>query len=85
MQEVRQPCDVHSNPPRLVLREHLRLQSFSRIVPRIQIGERLAVGVSDDVAARNGFGSPGWWEAAGRIRGEEGEAAGRRMASSSLA
>ena len=32
----------------------LRLQSFSRVVARVQIGKRLAVGVADDVTARNG-------------------------------
>jgi hypothetical protein len=62
--QLRQPCDVDSDAPRLILREHLGLQSFRRIVARVQIGERLAAGVADDVAARNGFGSPWWREAA---------------------
>ena len=47
LEQLRQPRDVDGDPPRLVLREHLRLQSFGRIVARIQIGQRLAVSVAD--------------------------------------
>jgi hypothetical protein len=57
-QQLRQPCDVDRDPPRLILREHLCLQSIGRIVARLQIGKRLAVGVADDVTARNGVGTP---------------------------
>jgi hypothetical protein len=57
-QHLRQPRDVHGDPARLVLRQHLRLQSFGRVVARVQIGKRLAVGVAGDVTARNGVGAP---------------------------
>ena len=63
--QLRQPCDVDSDAPRLILREHLGLQSFRRIVARVQIGERLAAGVADYVTTGDGVGPPGRREAAG--------------------
>jgi hypothetical protein len=52
------------DPPRLVVREHLRLPGFVGVVARVEVGERLPVGVPDDVAARHSVCSPGRREAA---------------------
>jgi hypothetical protein len=56
----------NGNPPRLVLREHLRLPRLGVIVARVEVGERLPVGVSDNIAAGHRGGAPGrreaaWW------------------------
>jgi hypothetical protein len=94
----RPPCDVDGDAPRLVLRQDVGLSSFGVTVasrhgscPKIlhqmmkENGTGLPVGVPNDVAAGDRFGSPGSWQAAAVIRGGEGETAGRRMASTSPA
>ena len=57
--QIRQTCDIDGYSTKFVLGQHLRLQSFSRVVPRVQISQRLVVGVADDVPTGNGFGAPG--------------------------
>jgi hypothetical protein len=64
-QQLRQPRHVDGNPPRFVLRENLRLPCFVFVVARIDVRERLPVGVTDDIATRNFVGTPGRREAAG--------------------
>jgi hypothetical protein len=49
--QLRQPRNVDGNPARPVLRQHLRLQRFGRVVAGVQVGERLAVGITDDITA----------------------------------
>jgi hypothetical protein len=41
-QQLRQPRDVDRNPPRLVLRQQLRLKGLGRVVARIEIGPAAA-------------------------------------------
>jgi hypothetical protein len=36
---------------RLIVREHLCLSGFVLVVSRIEISERLSVGITDDIAA----------------------------------
>jgi hypothetical protein len=64
-EQTRQPRYVHSDPARLVLGQHFGLQRFGLVVPG-DIGERLSIGVSDDVAAGDLVGAPGRGEAAVR-------------------
>jgi hypothetical protein len=52
------------DPSNLVVREHLRLPSLIFVVARIEVRERLSVGVSHDVTARYLVGAPGRREAA---------------------
>ena len=59
VQQLRQPRDVDGDPPRLVLREHLRLQRFGIVVAGVEVRERLPVGIPDDIAARDLVGAPG--------------------------
>jgi hypothetical protein len=47
---TRQLRDIEGNPPRLVFRQHLRLQRFGFAVSRVHVDE-LPVGVADDIAA----------------------------------
>ncbi len=63
-EQLRQPCHVDGDPARLVLRQHLGLPSFVFIVARVDVNESLAVGVADDIAARDLVGSPRRREAA---------------------
>ena len=46
--ELGQPCDVRSDPPRLIPGQHLRLARCVRIAPEIDIRDRLAVAVAHD-------------------------------------
>jgi hypothetical protein len=62
--QLRQPRNVDRDAPRLVLREHLRLQRLGLGLPRADVGERLPVRVPDDIAARNLVRAPGCGEAA---------------------
>jgi len=55
---------LNGDAARLVFREHLRLPRFVFIVARVDVNERLTVGVTDDIAAGNSVGTPG--------RGESG-------------
>jgi hypothetical protein len=48
--QLRQPRDVGGDPPRLVGRQCLRLMGLGRIDARIDVRQRLAGGVADDVA-----------------------------------
>jgi hypothetical protein len=57
--QLRQPRDVDGDPPRLILREHLRLQRLDLGLSRVDVGERLPVGVPDDIAAGNPVGGAG--------------------------
>ena len=57
---LRQPRDVDGDPPRLVLRQHLRLPRLGLVVAGVEVGKRLPVGVADDVAAGDRLGAPGW-------------------------
>jgi hypothetical protein len=43
------------------------VNTFGRIVTRVQIGERLSIGVADDVAAGDRLGAP-WRREIGAIR-----------------
>jgi hypothetical protein len=81
--QLRQARDVDGDTSRLVLRQDLRLPCLGIVVAGVEVRQRLPIGVPDDIAAGYQAGVPGGWEAAAVIRGEE--AAGRRMASSSLA
>jgi hypothetical protein len=63
-QQLRQPRDVQRDPPRLVLRQHLRLPCFGIVVAGIDEHERLTLGVADDVAAGHLVGMPGRRKAA---------------------
>jgi hypothetical protein len=63
--QLRRPSDVDGDSTRLVLREHLGLQRFGRVLTQVQIGERLAAGVADYVTTGDGVGPPGRREAAG--------------------
>ena len=51
-EQLRQPRDVDGDPPRFVGGEHLRLPRLGLVVSRIDVRDRLPVGVSHDVAAR---------------------------------
>jgi hypothetical protein len=64
-EQLRQPCDVDGDAARLVLRENLRLSCFVFVVARVDVNERLAVGVADDVAAGYLVGVPGRRETSG--------------------
>jgi hypothetical protein len=66
-QQLGQPCDVRRDAPRLVGRKHLRLSRFVFVVPRVEVRERLAVRVADDVAAGDLVGVLGGREAAGWV------------------
>src|ERR1700693_2863179 len=68
-QQFRQSCDVHRNTARFVLREHLRLHRLGIVRPAVDVGERLAVGVADHVAAGDLLGSPWGGQAANRDLG----------------
>jgi hypothetical protein len=50
--------------PRFVLREHLGLPRLGLVLSRVEVGERLPVGVADDIAAGDLVGAPGRREAA---------------------
>jgi hypothetical protein len=63
-QQLQQSRDVASDPPRLIRREHLRLPRLGLVLARVDIGQRLPVGVMHDIAARYSFGAPGGREAA---------------------
>jgi hypothetical protein len=69
MQQLRQPRDVHGDPSRFVLREHLRLARLSIVLALIDEGKGLPVGVANDVAARHRVGVPRCRETAGCHRG----------------
>jgi hypothetical protein len=84
-EQFRQPRDIHGDPSRLVFREHPRLSRLVLVLPRVNVRERLPVGVPDDIAAGHLVGAPGCGKRRGVIGGEEGEATGRGMASTSLA
>jgi hypothetical protein len=45
--QPRQPRDVDGDPSRLVLREHLRLTRFGFVLSRVDVRERLPVGVPE--------------------------------------
>jgi hypothetical protein len=64
MQQLRQPCDVDGDPSGLVFREHLRLPRLDLGGAAVDVGDRLPVGVADDIAARYLVGTPGRREAA---------------------
>jgi hypothetical protein len=64
-EQLRRPRDVDGDPPRLVFRQHLRLPRLVLAVAGVEVRERLAVGVPDDVPARNLVDAPGRREAAG--------------------
>jgi hypothetical protein len=52
-QQLRQPRHVDGDPASLILRQHLGLQRIGFVVPGVDVDERLAVGVADDVPARD--------------------------------
>jgi hypothetical protein len=54
------------DPPRLVGRQHLRLQRLRFVLPRIDVHQCLPVGVTDNVAAGHLVGAPWWGKAASR-------------------
>jgi hypothetical protein len=58
-EQLGHPRDADGDAPRLVHRERLCLPCFGFVVPRVNIRERLPIGVPDDVTAGNGFGAPG--------------------------
>jgi hypothetical protein len=64
VQQLRQPRDVDRDPPPLVGRQNLRLPRLGLILPALDAGERLPVGVAYYVAARNLVDAPGWRESA---------------------
>jgi hypothetical protein len=64
--QLRQPRDVDGDRPRLVFRQHLGLQRFGFAFSGVDVGDRLTVGVTDDIAAGDLFGAPGRREAARR-------------------
>jgi hypothetical protein len=41
-EQLRQPCNVHGDPSRLVLRQDLRLERFDLAVARVDVGERVS-------------------------------------------
>jgi hypothetical protein len=48
-EQFRQPRDVDGYPAGLVLLQHLCLPRFGLVVAGVDVGERLPVGVPDDV------------------------------------
>jgi hypothetical protein len=62
--QLRQPRDVDGDASRLILREHLGLPRLVFVVAGLEVGERLPIGVPDDVAAGHLVGAPGRREAA---------------------
>jgi hypothetical protein len=63
-QQLRQSRHVDGDPASFVFGKHLGLHCLGFAVSRVDVDERLAVGVMDDVAARYPVGAPGWREAA---------------------
>jgi hypothetical protein len=60
-EQLRQPHDVDGYSSRLVLRQHLCLESFGYVVAGVDVRERLPVGIPDDkppgsLSARQGAG-----------------------------
>jgi hypothetical protein len=53
--------------------ERVRLQRFGYVISRVDVRERLPVGVPDDVAAGHLDSAPGCGEAAGSLRGRDGD------------
>jgi len=71
--QLRQLGDIHRNPPRLIARHEVRRQAPPGFVLEMDVGERVVVGIADNVAilAEPGvrvIDRPGRWEAAGLIR-----------------
>jgi hypothetical protein len=58
-EQLRQSRDVDGDPSRLVVREHLSLPCLGFVVAGIDVGERLTVGVPDDIAAGHRVGCQG--------------------------
>jgi hypothetical protein len=65
VQQLRQTRDVDRDPSRLVLGQDFCLSCFGITVAGVYEGERLPVGVPDDIAAWRWVGVPGRREAAG--------------------
>jgi hypothetical protein len=84
-QQLGQPRDVDGGRARVVFRQYLRLPGFVLVFAGVDLRQRLPVGVPDDIAARHRIGAPRAGKRRDVIRGEEGKAAGRGTASTSLA
>ena len=63
-QQIRQLGDVHRDPPRFVTGHQMRRRAPSRLILKVDVGERVAVDVADDVAGVGLLGRPGRREAA---------------------
>jgi len=68
--QLRQLGDIHRNPPRLIARHEVRRQAPPGFVLEMDVGERVVVGIADNVAilAEPGvrvIDRPGRWEAGG--------------------
>jgi hypothetical protein len=61
-EQLRQRVD--GDPPRLVLRQHLRLPCLVIVLSRVYVRKLLPVGVPDDITVRRPVGAPGRREAA---------------------
>jgi hypothetical protein len=59
-------ANVGRDAPRLVFREHFRLDRFGFIRPAVDVSERLAVGIAHDVATGHLFDAPRRGETARR-------------------
>jgi hypothetical protein len=63
---LRRRCENVRDPPRLIRREFIEPPSFGFALTRIDVRERLIVGVAHDVTTVDFIGTPWRWEKTGR-------------------